>query len=160
MENSVKKKWFVWGLKFFSWTMFKWWLILTNFPAQPPKASFDRRRRSSKTTLQSQNTTTNQINPRWTKTKVIDFQVLRVDLDKWTEESKKAAALSRFFAVTFSLVARRLQFLSRRWTCVSWWGRQMERGVGTRAGRGGGFVRRLLLQAKLFNSQLKPLDTN
>ena len=120
MENSVKKKWFVWGLKFFSWTMFKWWLILTNFPAQPPKASFDRRRRSSKTTLQSQNTTTNQINLRWTKTKVMDFQVLRVDLDKWTEESKKAAALSRFFAVTFSLVARRLQFLSRRWTCVSW----------------------------------------
>ena len=91
--------------------------MITNSPAQPREASFEIGRSNGKTM-----TTTNQINPRSTKSKVVDFQVLCVDLDKWREESKKAAALSSFFAVTFSLVARRLQFLSRRrsWAEDKW----------------------------------------
>ena len=110
MEKSVKKK--VICLR----KMLKCCMI-TNSPAQPREASFEIGRSSGKTM-----TTTNQITPRWTKSKVVDFQVLRVDLDKWREESKKAAALSSFFAVTFSLVARRLQFLSRRrsWAEDKW----------------------------------------
>ena len=94
--------------------------MMTNFPVQPPNASLGR----SKTALQSQNTATNQIIPRWSRTKVIvDFQV-----SSWLRQmdavSSKESGSFQFLCCSHFLCSVRLwvQFLSqrRRQTCESW----------------------------------------
>ena len=87
--------------------IFKRWLM-TIFPAQPQKTSFERG--GSRDAFESEDTT-GRTSRRWNKAKVRGSEImyLGVDLEKWTGESKKAA-FSSFFAVTFSLVLR-LQFL-------------------------------------------------
>ena len=114
------------------------------FPTQPPKASLER----SKAMIQSQNTSTNQIIPRWTKTKVnCGFSSCELIL-------RKIQRKRLFFPVSlplrFSLVGSALSAISKS-TWGKLGGRQIERGVGTRAGRGGGFVRTSkLFQKKAF----------
>ena len=138
--------------------MFKGWLM-TNFPCSAPKSKLGKKQDCVAKSEYNKQPNHPEVDEDKGNRGFSSFQ-----LTSWRREQQR----KRFFRVslllTFSLLGAALSAISKSTSAANLWElgggeerRQMERGVGTRAGRAGGFVRTFSCKQNFFKNLFNKL---